>query len=85
MSRTIKKALTRKVKVKGPRNREVQVEVPPSERLMFTFIFAIAMILSLVILEIGHLFVLGEWNDAIFAALTGISGTVIGILIDKKT
>lgn len=83
----IKKALTRKVTAKGrgPRGRDLEVEVPPSERLVLLVEFAIAMIVSLTVLEIGHLVILNEWNDAIFAALTGMMGTVIGIIVSKKT
>jgi len=35
--------------------------------------------------EIAHLALLRAWNSEVFAALTGLSGTVMGIFLGKKT
>ena len=35
-------------------------------------------------LEIAHLMFLGSWNSEIFAAITGLVGTVTGIIIGVK-
>ena len=76
MNDWIKKALTRHV-----RNREI----PPDNRLVYGVKFAIAMTISLSALEIAHMAFLSRWNSEIFAAITGLTGTVSGILIAQKT
>jgi len=76
MNDWIKKALTRRIK-----NREI----PPDTRLVYGVKFAVAMTLCLSTLEIAHLAFLGKWNSEIFAAITGLTGTVSGILIAQKT
>jgi hypothetical protein len=43
------------------------------------------MTLCLSALEIAHMAFLGRWNSEIFAAITGLTGTVSGILIAQKT
>jgi hypothetical protein len=72
----IKKALT-----KHTRNREI----PPNPKLVYTVKFAITMTISLTILETAHLITLKQWNSEIFAVITGLTGTVSGILIAQKT
>ncbi|MDH7477085.1 MAG: hypothetical protein QHH17_01740 [Candidatus Bathyarchaeota archaeon] len=72
----IKEALTRRIK-----NREI----PPDTRLVYGVKFAIAMTLILSALEIAHLAFLGKWNSEIFAAITGLTGTVSGIFLAQKT
>ncbi|MBX5321895.1 MAG: hypothetical protein QHH12_06500 [Candidatus Bathyarchaeota archaeon] len=76
MADWIKKALTRRV-----RNREV----PPDPRLLIGVKFTIAMTIILSALEIAHLAFTSKWNSEIFAAITGLTGTVSGILIAQKT
>jgi hypothetical protein len=76
MADWIKKALTRRVR---------QREIPPDQRLVYGVKFAVAMTLCLSALEIAHLAFLGKWNSEIFAAITGLIGTVSGILIAQKT
>jgi len=71
----IRKALT-----KHTRNREI----PPNERLVLGVKFAVAMTACLSALEITHLIVLNQWNSEIFAAITGLTGTIGGILITQK-
>ncbi|MEM3875161.1 MAG: hypothetical protein QXU45_08540 [Candidatus Bathyarchaeia archaeon] len=72
----IKKALTRRVRRK---------EIPPDPRLVIGVKFALAMTISLSALEVAHLAFTGRWNSEIFAAITGLTGTVSGILIAQKT
>ncbi|MEM3566320.1 MAG: hypothetical protein QXK47_03685 [Candidatus Bathyarchaeia archaeon] len=76
MNDWIKKALTRRVRNK---------EIPPDQRLVYGVKFALAMTISLSALEIAHLAFTGRWNSEIFAAITGLTGTVSGILIAQKT
>jgi hypothetical protein len=77
----IKRALTRKTTEKTVTEAEVQ----PSERLVLGVKFAIALTFSLTALEIAHLALLHTWNSEVFAAITGLAGTITGILISQKT
>jgi hypothetical protein len=77
----IKRALTRKTTDKTV----AEAEVPPSERLVLGVKFAIALTFSLTALEIAHLALLHSWNSEVFAAITGLAGTITGILISQKT
>ena len=43
--------------------------------------FAIGMTGFLSLLEIAHLFVLGSWSGEIFSTITGLVGTISGVLI----
>jgi len=81
MADWIKRALTRKTTDKTA----AEQEVPPSERLVLGVKFAIALTFSLTALEIAHLALLGTWNSEVFAAITGLAGTITGILISQKT
>jgi hypothetical protein len=76
MADWIAKALTRHV-----RHREI----PPDPRLVYGVKFALAMTFCLSALEIAHLAFTGRWNSEVFAAITGLTGTVSGILIAQKT
>ena len=77
----IKHALTRKTT-----DKTVTVaEVEPSDRLVLGVKFGIALTFSLTALEIAHLALLGAWNSEVFAAITGLAGTITGILISQKT
>lgn len=57
----------------------------PNEKLVLLVKFAIVMTLCLTGLEIAYLAFLGSWNSEIFAAITGLSGTIMGIFIGQKT
>jgi len=81
MADWIKRALTRKTTDKTASAEKV----PPSERLVLGVKFAIALTFSLTALEIAHLALLGTWNSEVFAAITGLAGTITGILISQKT
>jgi hypothetical protein len=72
----IKKALTKHIR---------QREIPPNPRLVYGVKFTIATTLILSTLEIAHIAFLGKWNSEIFAAITGLSGTVMGISVGQKT
>ena len=84
MHNWLRKALTQTVRVKSGKATKTE-EVPPSERLILIVEFSIASIAALTTLQIVHLLVLGAWNPEVFAAITGLIGTVSGILIGSKT
>jgi hypothetical protein len=78
----IKKALTRTIQPKGKRQA---ITIPPDPRLVYGVKFTIATTLTLTALEITHMIFLGKWNSEIFAAITGLTGTITGILTAQKT
>ena len=83
MTDWIKKALTRKTVNKTAAAN--LVEGSPSERLVLGVKFAMALTFSLTALEIAHLALLGTWNSEVFAAITGLTGTITGVLISQRT
>jgi hypothetical protein len=78
----IKRALTRRTTDKTV--TQVESDVEPSDRLVLGVKFAIAFTFSLTALEIAHLALLRTWNSEVFAAITGLAGTITGILISQK-
>jgi len=80
----IREALMRKVEVKHGKRKTV-VAIEPNPRLVLGVKFAIAMTVCLTILEVAHMALLGKWNSEVFAAITGLTGTVTGIFISQKT
>jgi hypothetical protein len=81
MTDLIKKALTRRFEPKGPRQRLVVAE--PSPKLVLLVKFSLGMTGLLSVLEIAHLIVLHSWNSEVFAGITGLVGTVTGVLIGR--
>lgn len=80
MTDWVKRALTRKRNSK----KGLAEAVEPDERLVVGTKFAIALTFCLTALEIAHLALLGTWNSEVFAAITGLTGTITGILISQK-
>jgi hypothetical protein len=76
----VKQALTRK-----KTSRKGIVEAEPDERLLLGTKFAIAAVFCLSALEVVSVAFLGVWSSEVFAAVTGLTGTVTGILISQKT
>jgi len=79
MNDWIKRALTRK---RVSRGRVVIEE--PNDKLVLGVKFAVAMTLCLSVLEVAHMAFLGAWNSEVFAAITGLSGTITGIFVGQK-
>jgi hypothetical protein len=79
MADTIKRALTRR---RFERGRLIVEE--PTARLVLGVKFAIGITAFMSALELAHLLVLHTWNAEIFAAITGLSGTVMGIFVGQK-
>ena len=76
MSDWIKRALARK---RIQRGRVIIEE--PNERLVLGVKFAVGMTAFLSALQMAHLLVLGSWSSEIFSTITGLVGTVSGVLI----
>jgi hypothetical protein len=82
MTGWIKKSLTRKLQAKGPRGR-VEVQVEPSPKLVLLVKFALAMTGALCTLEVTSIIFLHVWNTEVFAGISGLTGTVTGVLIGR--
>ena len=80
MKNPLRKALTKTIQIKRGR----QVEVPPSERLLYAVYFSLGMVACLTALEAVHLIVLGKWNSEIFTVISGLVGNVTGIFLTQK-
>lgn len=84
MTDWVKRALTKTIQRKGSRGKTEVIIVQPNEKLVLGLKFAIGMTVCLSALEVAHLAFLGSWNSEIFAAITGLSGTVMGIFVGQK-
>ena len=69
---------------KGPRGRVRVVTVLPNEKLVLLVKFSLAMTVCLSALEVAHLAVLHSWNSEVFAGITGLIGTVSGVMISHR-
>ena len=78
MADWVKRALTRKRYLRG------KVVAEPNEKLVYVVKFALGMTMCLAAVEIAHLAILRTWNSEVFAAITGLIGTVSGIFIGQK-
>jgi len=83
MTDWIKKALTKTVQRKGSRGKTEIIIVQPNEKLVYAVKFAIGMTVCLSALEIAHMAFLGTWSSEVFAGITGLIGTVSGVLIGQ--
>jgi hypothetical protein len=69
---------------KALRRKRGRVPIKPSDRHVLAVQFSIYLIIALVALEIAHLIVLGSWKSEIFSAITGLAGTIFGVLLKRK-
>jgi len=70
----------------GRKTREVRVqEELPNEKLVLLVQFSMVAVGALTALELVHIVVLKVWNAEIFAAITGLIGTITGIILGRKT
>jgi hypothetical protein len=79
MTDWVKRALARK---RVQRGRVIVEE--PNEKLVWGVKFAIGMTVCLSGLQVAHLVVLGVWSSEIFSTITGLIGTVSGVLIGSN-
>ena len=76
----VRRALARKSVQRGR-----VVTEDPDEKLVIVVKFGLAMTLVFSGLELAHILLLGCWNSEIFAAISGLSGTVSGIFVGKRS
>jgi len=81
MTDWVKKALTRRKVKHGTRGNLVE---QANEKLVYAVKFGIAMTLCLSSLEVASMMFMGKWNAEVFAAITGLIGTVSGVLIGQR-
>jgi len=81
MADPIRRALTRHRTKRGT----LVVDEPPNEALVLVVKFGIGMTALLCILEVAHMVIFRSFNSEIFAAITGLSGTITGIFVGQKT
>ena len=80
----VKQALARTFEVKGPRGTVRQVELPPSQKLVYGIYFAFAALTALTILEAVYIIVLDAFSSEIFAAISLVVGTILGAFFGTK-
>lgn len=87
----IRKILTKTVTVqsdmdgKKTRKKASRVQIPPSEKLVYGVYFAIAALICLTILQAVHMLVLHTFSSEIFASITLVIGTILGVFFGAKT
>ncbi len=80
MADPIKRALTRR---RFERGRLIAEE--PTAKLVLGVKFAIVMTAFMSALEFAHMAFFHTWNAEIFASITGLSGTIVGLFVGQKT
>ena len=56
----------------------------PNPKLVLVVKFAVCMTVCFSGLELAHILLLRSWNSEIFAAISGLSGTISGIFVGQK-
>jgi len=85
MKDIIRRALTKKLTVKSPSGFLHQIDVEPSDKLVYGIIFAILALIMLTAIQIVHIIVLKELNSEISSVITLLIGTIMGVFFGKKT
>lgn len=86
MRNLLRRILAKKIILpnEGNRKKIKHIIIPPNEHLIIGIIFATTALIMLTTLEIAHLIFLKTWNSEIFAAITSIIGTILGVFISQK-
>jgi hypothetical protein len=79
----VKRALTRRIHQKGPRGSRQELLITPRDELVYGVKFAMGMTVCLSAVEIAHMAFLRSWNSEVFATITGLIGTITGVLIGQ--
>jgi len=81
----IRKALTRTEVRRAGRGKKIErVELPPNERLVYGLYFAFLALILLTFLEALHIVFLRSFSSEIFASITGIIGTIVGVFLVSR-
>ena len=83
-----KRALTKKLHRQPTRGKSSGrariIIVEPDAKLVYLVKFSIGMTVCLTGLEIAYMAFMHVWNTEIFAAITGLIGTITGIFVGQK-
>jgi len=80
----VENMLCRRVLRKGPHGVQRVVVVPPNEKLVLLVKYTVTVAACLSGLEVVHVVVLHSWNSEVFAAITGLVGTVSGVIVSHR-
>jgi hypothetical protein len=81
----VRRAFTRTVWVQAGKGKKlIRVEEPPSERLVLFLQLNVAALICLSLIEIAHIIMLRSFNWEVFAAVTGLIGTITGAFVSKR-
>ena len=61
------------------------IEEEPNDNLVYVVKCGLGMTACLTAVEIAHLALLHSWNSEVFAAITGLIGTVMGVFVGQKS
>ena len=82
LEKWIEKALTKVEYVQSGKTKKLQrIEIPPSRMLVFGVQFCFIALIVLGAIEIVYIVVMHDFNEAVFSTMSGIIGTILGILI----
>jgi len=79
------RSLIRKALTKTVRTKKREMELPPSEHIVWMVYFASVSLIGLTVLEVLHMTYFHAWNSEVFSAITGLIGTITGIFISQRT
>ena len=85
MRNIVKEALARTVQVKVHKGLLKQIEVAPSQKLLYGMYFAFAALIALTILEATYIIIIHAFSSEIFAAISLVIGTILGAFFGAKT
>ena len=81
----IRRAFTRTAWVQVEKRKKlIRVEELPSERLVLFLQVSIVSVVCLSLIEALHILVLRSFNWEVFAAITGLIGTITGVFVSKR-
>jgi len=68
----------------GRHKKLIRVEKPPAERLVFFLQLSIVAVICLSLIEAVHILILRSFNWEVFAAITGLIGTMTSVFVSKR-
>jgi len=81
----LRRALTKRVWVRlGSHEKLEQIELEPSNRLVYGMYFAFIALICLTTLETTYIIVLRGFSNEIFAAISVVVGTILGTFFGQR-
>ena len=66
------------------RLKKREMELPPSEHIVWMVYFATVSLFGLIALEVIYMVYFRSWNSEVFSTITGLICTITGIFISQK-